>query len=84
MLGQTGPAWFVLQGQHGSVRFWPSTVRFELQCKHSIRPPSPKRPRNAHYVGLEEPNLPMAEHDHDGTPLVIFLDPSLNKVHVGS
>ena len=33
MLGQTGPAWFVLQGQHGSVWF---TVRFDLQCKRSI------------------------------------------------
>ena len=36
MPGQTGPAWFVLQGQHGSVRFWPGTVQFDLQCKQGI------------------------------------------------
>ena len=36
MPGQTGPAWFVLQGQHGLVWFWPGTVRFDLQCKRSI------------------------------------------------
>ena len=35
MPGQTGPALFVLQGQHGLVRFWPGTVQFDLQCKHS-------------------------------------------------
>ena len=35
MPGQTGPALFVLQGQHGSVRFWPGTIQFDLQCKRS-------------------------------------------------
>ena len=29
MPGQTGPAWFILQGQHGSVWFWPGTVWFK-------------------------------------------------------
>ena len=37
MPGQTGPAWFVLQGQHSSVWFWPGMVRFDLQCKQGIR-----------------------------------------------
>ena len=32
----TWPAWFVLQDQHSLVWFWPGTVQFNLECKHSI------------------------------------------------
>ena len=50
MPGQTGPAWFVLQGQHGSVWFWPGTVQFNLQCKHSINVHNPVHVHVGAYV----------------------------------